>query len=168
MANIEERVENLIKQPIEDLGYTLYDVQYIKEGRNYFLRVFIEKPNGSINLNDCEKVNNGINDIIDKADYIREQYFLEVSSTGMEKVLRKDEHLKQNIENTVQINLFKPINLKNEEKARNKKTSKELIGKLKSFDENNIDLELENGEIMHIDRKNISQIKTVFDWDSLN
>ena len=86
----------------------------------------------------------------------------------MEKVLRKDEHLKQNIENTVQINLFKSINLKNEEKARNKKTSKELIGKLKSFDENNIDLKLENGEIMHIDRKNISQIKTVFDWDSLN
>lgn len=168
MANIEERVENLIKQPIEDLGYTLYDVQYIKEGRNYFLRVFIEKPNGSINLNDCEKVNNGINDILDKADYIKEQYFLEVSSTGMEKVLRKDEHLKQNIENTVQINLFKSINLKNEEKARNKKTSKELIGKLKSFDENNIDLKLENGEIMHIDRKNISQIKTVFDWDSLN
>ena len=168
MANIEERVENLIKQPIEDLGYTLYDVQYIKEGRNYFLRVFIEKPNGSINLNDCEKVNNGINDILDKEDYIKEQYFLEVSSTGMEKVLRKDEHLKQNIENTVQINLFKSINLKNEEKARNKKTSKELIGKLKSFDENNIDLKLENGEIMHIDRKNISQIKTVFDWDSLS
>ena len=95
MASIVERVESLIKKPIEDLGYTLYDVQYVKEGQNYFLRVFIEKQNGSINLNDCEKVNDGISDILDKADYIKEQYFLEVSSTGLEKVLRKDEHLSQ-------------------------------------------------------------------------
>ena len=181
MANIEEKVESLIKKPIEDMGYTLYDVQYVKEGQNYFLRVFIEKPNGSIDLNDCEKVNDGINDILDKADYIKEQYFLEVSSTGLEKVLRKDEHLRQNIENTIQINLFKPINLEidlekedgSKEKAKKKKTnkksaSKELIGELKDFNENNIDLKLENGEIIHIDRKNISQIKTVFDWDSLS
>ena len=181
MANIEEKVESLIKKPIEDLGYTLYDVQYVKEGQNYFLRVFIEKPNGSIDLNDCEKVNDGINDILDKADYIKEQYFLEVSSTGLEKVLRKDEHLRQNIGNTIQINLFKPINLEidlekedgSKEKAKKKKTnkksaSKELIGELKDFNENNIDLKLENGEIIHIDRKNISQIKTVFDWDSLS
>ena len=181
MANIEEKVESLIKKPIEDMGYTLYDVQYVKEGQNYFLRVFIEKTNGSIDLNDCEKVNDGINDILDKADYIKEQYFLEVSSTGLEKVLRKDEHLSQNIGNTIQINLFKPINLEidlekedgSKEKAKKKKknkksASKELIGELKDFNDNNIDLKLENGEIIHIDRKNISQIKTVFDWDSLS
>ena len=196
MASIEERVESLIKKPIEDLGYTLYDVQYVKEGQNYFLRVFIEKPNGSIDLNDCEKVNDGINDILDTADYIKEQYFLEVSSTGLEKILRKDGHLKQNIGNEVQINLFKPINLesdlkceeivekenihkdlKNEKKADKKSkgkkssnknvVSKELVGNLKNFDEDYISLELENGEILQVDRKNISQIKTVFDWDSL-
>lgn len=197
MANIEERVESLIKKTIEDLGYTLYDVQYVKEGQNYFLRVFIEKPNGSIDLNDCEKVNDGINDILDKADYIKEQYFLEVSSTGLEKVLRKDEHLRQNIGNTIQINLFKPINLEDalkceeivekdnankvstskkttDKKAKGKKlankknTIKELVGNLKDFDENYIMLELENGEVLQVDRKNISQIKTVFDWDSLD
>ena len=64
MASIEERVENLIQKPIEDLGYSLYDVQYVKEGQNYFLRVFIEKEEGTIDLNDCEKVNDGINDIL--------------------------------------------------------------------------------------------------------
>ena len=90
MANIEEKVENLLKSTIENLGYNLYDVQYVKEGQNYFLRVFIEKKDGSIDLNDCEKVNNEINDLLDKADYIKEQYFLEVSSTGLEKILRKD------------------------------------------------------------------------------
>ena len=82
MANIEERVETLIKPIIGQLGYKLYDVQYVKESSNYYLRVFIEKEEGSIDLDDCETVNNGINDILDSADYIKEQYFLEVSSTG--------------------------------------------------------------------------------------
>ena len=66
-----------------------------KNGKNYFLRIFIDKDTG-IDLNDCEKVNDGINDLLDKADYIKEQYFLEVSSPGIERVLRKDEHLEKN------------------------------------------------------------------------
>ncbi len=177
MANIEERVESLLKKPIEDLGYELYDVQYVKEGQNYFLRVFIENPNGSIDLNDCEKVNDGINDILDTADYIKEQYFLEVSSTGLEKILRKEEHLKQNIGTEVQVNLFKPMDLQTNEESnkkenkKGKKTAskvKEIVGKLHGFDVDNIELELENNITIKIERKNISQIKTVFDWDSLD
>ena len=80
MANIEEKVEKLIKEKVENIGYELYDVEYAKEGKEYFLRVFINKPEG-INLSDCEKVNNEIDEILDTADYIKEQYFLEVSST---------------------------------------------------------------------------------------
>ncbi len=159
MANIEEKVENLIKKPIENLGYNLYDVQYVKEGPNYFLRVFIEKPNGSIDLNDCEKVNDGINDILDTADYIKEQYFLEVSSTGLEKILRKDEHLKQNIEKEIQVNLFKPIEISG-------KKIKEIIGILKNFNVEQIEI-TQDKETIKLDRKNISQIKTVYDWNSI-
>ena len=159
MANIEERVESLIKSKVEELGYELYDVQYVKEGQNYFLRIFIEKPNGSIGLDDCEKVNDGINELLDKADYIKEQYFLEVSSTGVEKVLRKDRHLQDNIGNEVQVNLFKPIEISN-------KKQKELQGILKSFDNAEVILEIENIDV-NIERKNISQIKTVFDWDNM-
>ena len=80
LASIEERVEKLLQPTIEEIGYELYDIEYAKEGKNYFLRVFIDKPEG-IDLQDCEKVNNAINDILDEADYIKEQYFLEVSST---------------------------------------------------------------------------------------
>ena len=168
MANIEEKVENLIKKPIEDLGYSLYDVQYVKEGQNYFLRIFIEKLDGSIDLNDCEKVNNGINDILDSANYIKEQYFLEVSSTGIEKVLRKDTHLKENIGNEVQVNLFRPIEMSVKEKNKEKVIkSKEIIGILNDFNQSSITLKLENEEIINIDRNNISLIKTVFDWDSI-
>lgn len=156
MASIEERVENLIQTKIEELGYTLYDVQYAKEGQNYFLRVFIEKNDGTIDLNDCEKVNDGINDLLDTADYIKEQYFLEVSSTGVEKVLRKDKHLKDNIGNEVEIKLFKPIN-----------KQKEFIGILEDFSEDEITLKLENDENINIDRKDISLIKTTFNWDEI-
>lgn len=156
MASIEERVENLIQKKVEELGYILYDVQYAKEGQNYFLRVFIEKNDGAIDLNDCEKVNDGINDLLDTADYIKEQYFLEVSSTGVEKVLRKDKHLKDNIGNEVEIKLFKPIN-----------KQKEFIGILEDFSENEITLKLENDENINIDRKDISLIKTTFNWDEI-
>ena len=156
MASIEERVENLIQTKVEELGYTLYDVQYAKEGQNYFLRVFIEKNDGTIDLNDCEKVNDGINDLLDTADYIKEQYFLEVSSTGVEKVLRKDKHLKDNIGNEVEIKLFKPIN-----------KQKEFIGILEDFSEDEITLKLENDENINIDRKDISLIKTTFNWDEI-
>ena len=85
MANIEEKVENLLKDEIEKNGYDLYDVEYAKEGKNFFLRIFIDKPDG-IDLKDCEKVNDVINDLLDKADYIKDQYFLEVSSPGIERM----------------------------------------------------------------------------------
>ena len=149
MARIEERVEELLKEKIEAMGYDLYDVEYSKEGKNYFLRIFIDKEDG-IDLNDCEKVNNEINDLLDKADYIKEQYFLEVSSTGVERVLRKDKHLQQNRGNEINIKLFK----------KDEKGNKEYQGILEEFDENNI--KLEDGTA--IERKNIAQIKTVYNW----
>ncbi len=162
MANIEEKVENLLKDIIEKQGYMLYDVQYVKEGPNYFLRIFIEKEEGSIDLNDCEKVNNAINDILDNSNYINEQYFLEVSSTGLEKVLRKDKHLKDNLGKEVQVNLFKPIEI-----PGNKKKAKEVEGILEDANEDEITLKLENENILKLERNNISLIKTVFDWDSI-
>lgn len=147
MANIEEKIYTLLEKTIINLGYDLYDVEYAKEGKDYFLRIFIDKTSG-IDLNDCENVNNAITDILDEADYIKEQYFLEVSSPGVERILRRDKHLKQNIGKEVEIKLFKPIN-----------KTKSIIGILERFDDNNIYLE---NEI--IDRKDISQIKLVYNW----
>ena len=106
MASIEERVENLLKDKIENIGYELYDVLYLKEGKNYILRIVIDNEKG-IDLNDCEKVNNEITDLLDEADYIKEQYFLEVSSPGIERVLRKDWQLKKYLGEEVEIRLFK-------------------------------------------------------------
>ena len=151
MAKIEEKVEELIKDKIENIGYNLYDVEYAKEGPNYYLRIYIDSPNG-IDLNDCEKVSNEINEILDKADYINEQYYLEVSSPGIERKLRKDKHLEQNISKNVEIKLFKKDN----------NGKKEYTGKLKAFNQEEIIIETDK-EIA-IERKNIAQIKTIYEW----
>ena len=130
MANIEEKVEKLVKPIIENIGYELYDVEYAKEGKDYFLRIFIDNKNG-IDLNDCEKVNDSITDVLDEANYIKEQYFLEVSSPGIERVLRKEKHLKENIGKRILVKLFK----------KDENGKKEYEGKLQSFDEQFLILE---------------------------
>ena len=148
MAKIEEKVEELLKDKIENIGYSLYDVEYAKEGQNYYLRIFIDSPKG-IDLNDCEKVSNEINELLDQADYIKEQYFLEVSSPGVERILRKDSHLAENIGKQVEAKLYK----------KDENGNKNYIGELKAFDNDTITI-----DELKFDRKNIAQLKTVFDW----
>lgn len=153
MANIENKVENLLKEKIENLGYNLYDVEYSKEAKDYYLRIYIDKKEG-ISLDDCEKVSNEINEILDKADIISEQYFLEVSSPGIERTLRKDKHLEENIGNEVEIKLFKKDN--NGEKL--------YIGILESF--NNNEIKIKTNKEITIERKNVAQIKTTYNWQN--
>ena len=120
-----------------------------KNGKNYFLRIFIDKETG-IDLNDCEKVSNEINDLLDEADCIKEQYFLEVSSPGIERILRKDRHLEENIGNEIEVSLFKK-----DENGR-----KNYIGILKQFDDEKIVI-----DDISIQRKNIAQIKKIYKWN---
>ena len=152
MASIEEKVESLISKQIENLGYELYDVQYSKEGKDYYLRIFIDKKEG-IDLNDCEKVSEIINPILDNADYIKEMYFLEVSSPGIERILRKEKHFSQALKKEIEIKLFRPI-----------KKQKEFIGILEDYDENYIYIKIENEQVK-LERKNISQMKLKYNWN---
>lgn len=150
-SSIEKRIEKLLEKTITNLGYELYDVRYEKEGKNYYLRIIIDKPEG-IDINDCEKVNNEINEILDEADYIKDQYFLEVSSPGVERVLRKEKHFMKQLGKEISIKLFKPVN-----------KQKELIGTLEEYNSNNILLKVENKSIK-IDLKDIAIAKTIFNW----
>ncbi len=151
MANIEEKVEELVTKPINDLGYNVYDVTYTKEGKDNYLRIFIDSENG-ISLDDCEKVNNAITDMLDEANYVKDQYFLEISSPGIERHIRKEKHLKESIGKEINIKLFKAI-----------EKQKEVTGILKSFDEANIIIETETQELS-IERKNISLMKLDYKW----
>lgn len=151
MAKVEEKVESLIQNKIQELGYVLYDVEYVKEGKDYFLRIYIDNEKG-ITLDDCENVSNNITELLDNADYIDKQYFLEISSPGVERVLKKDKHLQNNIGANVQVKLFKQLNGK-----------KQYEGILKDFDENTIEIET-TVQNLKIERQNIAQIRTIFDW----
>ena len=150
MAKIEEKVESLVKDKIEKIGYELYDVIYTKEGSNKILRIVIDSEKG-ISLDDCEKVNNEIKETIDEANPIEEQYFLEISSPGIERLLRKDWQLKKFKGEEVNIKIFK----------KDENGKKEYTGTLGDVTENTLDVETE-GENTTIDRKIISQVKTVY------
>ena len=152
MSKIEDSIEKLIKSKIENLNYELYDVLFIKEGSNKILRIVIDKEEG-ITLDDCEKVNNEIKDIIDEADLIKEQYFLEVSSPGIERILRKDWQLKKYINNNIAISLFKKDEFNN----------KSYIGILREVNDEILKINVEEKEYK-IARKDISQVKTVYTY----
>ena len=149
--NIENKIQDLLEKIIEDLGYNLYDVEYVKEGKDYILRITIDNETG-INIQDCEKVNNGINDILDEADIIKDQYYLEVSSPGLERVLKKENHFLSQIGKKVNVNLFKPIDKK-----------KEFQGILKEYNSSSIVIETEENNI-EFNLKDVALVKTVFDF----
>ena len=148
--NIETKIENLLEPIISSLGYILYDVQYVKEGKNYYLCVTIDKD-GGISIEDCEKVNNAINDPLDVADIIQDSYLLEVSSPGIERVLRKSWHFEKQIGNKICIKLFKPIN-----------KTKEFTGVLNEYNKENLKLEID-GKFINFETNDIALAKTVFE-----
>lgn len=153
MSKIEQEVEELVTKPIENIGYEVYDVIYRKEGKENYLTIFIDKPEG-ISLDDCEKVNNEITDLLDEKNIIKEQYFLEISSPGIERNLRKDEHFEKNIGKKIIIKTFKKIEELND---------RQIEGFLRGFDNETIKIENDNKEII-IQRKNITLIKTVYEF----
>lgn len=149
-VNVETRLENLLEPIITNLGYTLYDIQYIKEGKNYYLRITIDK-NGGISIEDCEKVNNAIDIPLDKSDIIKDSYMLEVSSPGIERNLRKSWHFEKQIGNIICIKLFKSIN-----------KQKEFTGILSEYNEQNLKLEID-GNLINFETKDIAVARTVFE-----
>lgn len=152
MAKVEERIEELVTKTINELGYIVYDVMYVKEGQDYYLRIFIDNDAG-ISLDDCEKVNNAITDMLDEANIIKDQYFLEISSPGIERHIRKDKHLEEHINKEIDVKLFKPMD-----------KQKEITGELKKYDKDTLTLSVKEKEII-IERSNISSMKRVYKWE---
>ncbi len=113
MANAAERVYTLIKDAVEQQGVTLWDVRFLKEGASWYLRVFIDKPEG-ITIDDCTDVSHAIDPIIDEADPIDKAYYLEVCSPGLERELTRDFHFEWAASKEIKIKLYKAIDGKKE------------------------------------------------------
>lgn len=155
MSRIEEQVESILEPIINGIGYDLYDVIYAKEGKDYYLKIFIDKEDG-IGIEDCEKVNEEINDVLDEKDLIPESYFLEVSSPGLERLIRKEKQFQKNIGKEILVKLYRPINKK-----------RDFTGILKDFKDNKIALEVEK-EILEFELKDTVSVNTVFNFEGGN
>ncbi len=133
MANAAEKVYGLIKETVEAEGVNLWDVRFLKEGASWYLRVFIDKPEG-ISIDDCTNVSHAIDPIIDEADPIDVSYYLEVCSAGLERELTRQSHFEACVGKRVKIKLYKALN-----------GDKELTGVLKAAADT-VTIETEGGE----------------------
>ena len=145
-SNTAKKIIELIKAPIEETGISLWDVRYVKEGSSWYLRVFIDKEDG-INIDDCTDVSHLIDPIIDEADPIKESYYLEVCSPGIERELIEDEHFAKVIGADVMVKLIRPI-----------EKQKLLKGKLLSHENGDVKILLDGNEVL-IEKQNISVVK---------
>lgn len=152
----EETVEKMLEPIAADKGVRIYDVDYVKEGPDYFLRCYIDKD-GGVTIEDCENVSRALSEVLDAEDPIPDAYILEVSSPGLGRALTKDRHFAASIGEEVEGNLFKP-----DEKTG----EKSFLGILKDFDDTTVTILTgeENNEEQILVRKNIAKIRLTVDF----
>lgn len=146
---IDDVITGLVSPIVEKHSFELVDVEFIKEGTNWYLRVYIDKP-GGINLDDCQAVSEELSDKLDKVDPIEQSYFLEVSSPGLERPLKKERDFEKFKGEQVEVKVFQPIDGK-------KVFEGELIGLV----ENKIVIRITADEIMEFDRDKVAAVKRV-------
>ena len=148
----EAMTEELVLPMIEENKFELVDVEYVKEGGNWYLRVYIDKP-GGINIDDCELISRALSDKLDEKDFIEDAYILEVSSPGLGRPLKKDKDFTRNMGEMFEIKLFRQIN-----------KQKEYEGILKAFDKETVTIEADDGEDIVFERSDIALIRLALDF----
>lgn len=134
-GNVVRLMETLAQPVADELGLTLWDIEFVKEGSAWYLRFYIDRP-GGVTLDDCESFHRRIDPLIDEADPIQQSYFLEVSSPGTERALKKPEHFRQIAGSPVRVRLIRP----------DTDGARELTGVLKGLEQDEIVLECADGE----------------------
>ncbi len=146
MAKVTELTAGLAAPIVEAAGCSLWDVEYVKEAGEWFLRIYIDKE-GGVSINDCEAVSRPLSDALDEADPIEGSYTLEVSSAGADRVLKKPEHFAQFTGSEVDVRLY-----------RAREGRKELTGVLKGYDNGNVTVELPGGDVT-LEKKDVAQVR---------
>lgn len=150
---ITSKVEEMITPFLSENGLRVYDTVYVKEGSSKVLRLFIDKKDGYVNIEECEKVSMHLSTLLDEDDFIPEAYILEVSSPGIERVLKYDWHYEESFGKTVDVKLYSPVNSK-----------KQITGILKSGTPGNpLIIETEDGEV-EIPASGAAEVKIHFEF----
>lgn len=145
--NLEATIEEIVTKITDEHGFEMVDVEYVKEAGEYYLRVYIDKEEG-ISLNECELVSRELSPILDEKDPIKENYFLEVSSPGLDRALKKDRDFVRYQGRGVDLKLYKPLN-------GCKQFEGELVG---LTEDNNIKI-IANGKEMEFNRKDVAIVR---------
>ena len=150
----EAKTEALLQPMVDERGFELVDVEYVKEGSNWYLRAFIDKP-GGISIDDIEPISREHSEKLDQEDFISDAYILEVSSPGLGRPLKKDKDFVRSIGEEIEIHLYRAIN-----------KQKEFVGILKEFnkEENTFTVELEDGEETVFNRADVALVRLTFDF----
>ena len=151
----EQRAEQLLMPVIQENGFELVDVEYVKEAGTRYLRAHIDKE-GGITIDDCELVSRAFGQLLDAEDFIEESYVLEVSSPGLGRPLKKEKDFVRNIGKDVEVKLFKPLS--------KEKKEKDFLGTLKSYDGASVTIVQESGEELTLERSAIALIRLAFVW----
>lgn len=148
----EQKTEELLMPIIEANNFELVDVEYVREGSNWYLRAYIDKE-GGINIDDCELVSRALSDKLDEKDFIEDAYILEVSSPGLGRPLKKEKDFTRSIGELIEIKLYKAIN-----------KQKEFEGVLISFTKDTITIECEDGNEETFNRSDIALVRLAIDF----
>ena len=147
----EAKATEMLEPICRENGVEIYDVEYVQEAGEWYLRAYIDKE-GGVTIDDCEAVSRAMSDALDANDFIEDAYYLEVSSPGLGRTLKKDTHLQKSIGETVELKTFKPIDKR-----------KEFTGILKGFTQSSITVEIDEKDTEFL-RNEVALIKLALDF----
>ncbi len=151
--NIAGLVESLVKEKVESMGYVLWDVDYSKEGIDWNLTIFIDKADGETGIDDCVAVHHAVEPIIDEADPIKDFYYLQISTAGIERDLKRPEHFAHYIGKEIEVKFFAPTELDGVK-------TKSLNGVLEKYENKIITIKYE-GKTFELDEAKCASVKSV-------
>ena len=137
----------IVEDTAKEIGYSIWDLEYVKEGTEYYLRITIDSPNG-IDIDDCEKMSRAIDPVLDEHDVIEDAYHLEVSSPGVERDIKTDYHMSVCMGEKILVKLYAPID-----------GTKQIIGVLNGYDDETVTV-----DDKQIPRKAIAKINIYFQF----
>ena len=158
MSKITEQIEKIAQPITDELNLELVDVEFVKEGRTWFLRVFVDNPEAPIDIEQCAMVSERLSEILDELDPIEQNYFLEVSSPGAERPLKKEKDFENAVGKFIYIKTYEPI-----------LDAKEFEGNLQSYSEDEVEIEVKiktRRKTIVIPREKIAVIRLAIDFSA--